>query len=95
MKIFKKLLIIMVTIVAILSPLSFADDMDFKAQIKQEDGSLFEKIIAECIGGIAQTVFNFTTGESANVGFKDYDTLIFNNNEENDALSPFTTGIKL
>lgn len=91
MKIFKKLLIIMVTIVAILSPLSFADDMDFKAQIKQEDGSLFEKIIAECIGGIAQTVFNFTTGESANVGFKDYDTLIFNNNEENDALSPFTT----
>ena len=40
-------------------------------------------------GGIAQTVFNFTTGKEANVGFKDYDSLIFNNNAENDSLSPF------
>ena len=67
-----------------------ADDIDFKKQIKKEDGSLFEKIIAECIGGIAQTVFDFTTGKEANVGFKDYDTLIFNNNNENDSLSPFS-----
>lgn len=41
-------------------------------------------------GGIAQTVLDFTTGETANVGFKDYDTLIFNDNAENDSLSPFT-----
>lgn len=41
-------------------------------------------------GGIAQTVFDFTTGKEANVGFKDYDTLIFNDNSENDSLSPFT-----
>ena len=41
-------------------------------------------------GGIAQTVFDFATGKEANVGFKDYDTLIFNNNSENDSLSPFT-----
>ena len=32
-----------------------------KKQIKKEDGSLFEKIIAECIGGIAETVLDFTT----------------------------------
>ena len=30
-------------------------------KIKKEDGSLFEKIIAECIGGIAETVLDFTT----------------------------------
>lgn len=80
-----------VTILFLLSPISLcADEVDFKKQIKKEDGSLFEKIIAECIGGIAQTVFDFTTGETANVGFKDYDTLIFNNNNANDSLSSFT-----
>lgn len=41
-------------------------------------------------GGIAQTIFDFSTGETLNVGFKDYDALIFNNNTENDSLSPFT-----
>ena len=41
-------------------------------------------------GGIAQTVLNFTTSKEINVGFKDYDTLIFNNNLENDSLSPFS-----
>lgn len=41
-------------------------------------------------GGIAQTIFDFTTGKDANVGFKDYDELIFNNNNSNDSLSPFT-----
>ena len=42
-------------------------------------------------GGIAQTIFDFTTGKDANVGFKDYDELIFNNKQSNDSLSPFTT----
>lgn len=89
-KIIKSMLII-IAVIVLLSPNSFcADDVKFKDQIKKEDGSLFEKIIAECIGGIAQTVFDFTTGETANVGFKDYDTLIFNNNNQMDSLSPFT-----
>lgn len=30
-------------------------------------------------------------GKEANVGFKDYDSLIFNNNASNDTLSPFTS----
>ena len=29
-------------------------------------------------------------GLESNVGFKDYDTLIFNKNSENDTISPFT-----
>ncbi len=91
MKKLLKSLFIVITIFILLSPVSFcAEDVKFKEQIKKEDGSLFEKIIAECIGGIAQTVFDFTTGKEANVGFKDYDTLIFNNNAENDSFSPFT-----
>ena len=64
--------------------------VNIKKQIKKEDGSLFEKIIAECIGGIAQPVFDFTSGEDAGIGFKDYDSLIFNDNEEDDSLSPFS-----
>lgn len=40
--------------------------------------------------GLAQTVFDFTTGEDSKVGFKDYDDLIFNGNRLNDSLSPFT-----
>lgn len=87
-------LLIVITILFLLCPICFgADDVKFKDQIKKEDGSLFEKIIAECIGGIAQTVFDFTTGKDANVGFKDYDELIFNNNNSNDSLSPFTTDL--
>lgn len=86
-----KSLAIIVAILFLLSTSSFAtNEVNFKDQIKKEEGSLFEKIIAECIGGIAQTVLDFTTGETFNVGFKDYDTLIFNNNLENDAISPFT-----
>lgn len=50
-----------------------------------------KKLLQNVFGGIAQTVFDFTTGKDANVGFKDYDTLIFNNNSESDSLSPFTT----
>lgn len=59
----KKLLrsfVISITILFLLCPICFGA-VDLKEQIKKEDGSLFEKIIAECIGGIAQTVFDFTT----------------------------------
>lgn len=49
-----------------------------------------KRLLQNVFGGIAQTIFDFTTGKEANVGFKDYDTLIFNNNIENDNLSPFT-----
>ena len=91
----KKILRSIVIIIAILflfSPLCFGtEDVSFKDQIKKEDGSLFEKIIAECIGGIAQTIFDFSTSDEMGVGFKNYDELIFNSNNENDALSPFTT----
>ena len=91
MKKILKSFVVILTILFLLSPICFcADNVDLKEQVKKEDGSLFEKIIAECIGGIAQTVFDFATGKEANVGFKDYDTLIFNNNSENDSLSPFT-----
>ncbi len=49
----------------LVSPICFAanknNEIDLKKQVKKEDGSLFEKIIAECIGGLAQTVFDFTT----------------------------------
>ncbi len=91
MKKLVKSFVVITAILFLLCPICFgADDVNIKDQVKKEDGSLFEKIIAECIGGIAQTILDFTTGEEANVGFKDYDTLIFNNNNTNDALSPFT-----
>lgn len=68
MKKLLKSIFIIVTIFVLLSPICFgADNTNFKDQIKKEDGSLFEKIIAECIGGIAQTVLDFTTGKEANV----------------------------
>ena len=45
-----KSVVIIFAILFLLSPFSFgADETDFKEQIKSEDGSLFEKIIAECI----------------------------------------------
>lgn len=82
---------ICIAILFLLSPTCFCvNNTDFKNQIKQEDGSLFEKIIAECIGGIAQTIMEFATSDEFGVGFKDYDTLIFNNNTENDSPSPFS-----
>ena len=46
-KILKSILIIF-TIFTLLSPICFASST-VKEQIKKEDGSLFEKIIAECI----------------------------------------------
>lgn len=93
MKKLSNAIVIIFTILFLFSPICFAaedSNVNFKDQIQKEEGSLFEKIIAECIGGIAQTVLDFTTSDTANVGFKDYDTLIFNNNEENDSLSPFS-----
>lgn len=50
-----KSIVVIITILFLLSPFSFAEDkeedtkVDFNEQIKSEDGSLFEKIIAECI----------------------------------------------
>ena len=38
-------------------------------QVKKEDGSLFEKIIAECISGIAETVLEFTTRRKSKCRF--------------------------
>lgn len=87
-----KIFVIAFAIIFLCSSLCFAEsEVKFSDQIDKEEGSLFEKIIAQCIGGIAQTVFNFATSKEAGIGFKDYDTLIFNNNQANDALSPFTT----
>ena len=62
MKKILKSFFVVVMIFMLISPVCFAEDkVDLKAQVKKEDGSLFEKIIAECIGGLAQTVFDFTT----------------------------------
>lgn len=59
-KLFKSFVIV-VTMLFLLSPICFGTTPELKKQIKKESGSLFEKIIAECIGGIAETVLNFTT----------------------------------
>ena len=63
-KILKSILIVLMIFVLI-SPTCYAkkddDKLDLKEQVKKEEGSLFEKIIAECIGGLAQTVVDFTT----------------------------------
>lgn len=67
-KLLKSVLIIII-IIFLLSP-SCLCAVDLKEQIKKEDGSLFEKIIAECIGGIAQTVFDFTTRQRVKCRFQ-------------------------
>ena len=90
-KIYKSFVII-ITILFLVCPCCLAKT-DFKKQIKSEDGSTFEKIIAGMIGGIAQTVFDFATSDTANVGFKDYDELIFNQTNTDDTLSPFSQEI--
>ena len=87
-----KSFVIVITILFLICPCCFAET-DFKKQIKSEDGSTFEKIIAGMIGGIAQTVFDFATSDTANVGFKDYDELIFNQANTDDTLSPFSQEI--
>ena len=50
-----------------------------------------KKLSQSAYGGIAQTIFDFATSDEMGVGFKDYDSLIFNDNKANDSLSPFTT----
>jgi hypothetical protein len=55
----KKLLrsfVIVIAILFLLSPICFGA-VDLKEQIKKEDGSLFEKIIAECIRGNSPNSF--------------------------------------
>lgn len=59
-----KSFVIIITILFLLSPICIADDeetIDITGQIESEDGSLFEKIIAQCIGGIAETILDLTT----------------------------------
>lgn len=67
-KLFKSFVIIL-TMLFLLSPICFGATPELKKQIKKEDGSLFEKIIAECIGGIAETVLNFTTRRKSKCWF--------------------------
>lgn len=69
-KLFKSFVIIF-TMLFFVSPLCFGvETPNLKEQIKKEDGSLFEKIIAECIGGIAETVLDFTTREKSECWFQ-------------------------
>lgn len=46
--------------------------------IDNEKGGLFESTIAKALGGIAGAVFNITTSDTVNLGFENYDKLIFN-----------------
>lgn len=62
-------------------------DEDIDVAINNEDGGLFENTIALAIGGIAKAVFNIATSDAINLGFKNYDSLIFNRNT--DILAPF------
>ena len=91
MKKFKNILILFSIFIILFTNISFGtESVNFKSMIKSEEGSLFEKIIAETIGGIAQTVYNFATSDSLGIGFENYDELIFNNNSQNDSYSPFS-----
>ncbi|MCI8308805.1 MAG: hypothetical protein HFJ45_01005 [Clostridia bacterium] len=68
--------------------------------IENENGGLFEGTIGKALGGIAQAVFNIASSDELNIGFKDYDELIFNINpldflmdeysREAQVLSPFS-----
>ena len=71
----------------------FDDDEDetqteIEKTIDDDDGGLFEKIIAKLIGGIAATIFDLTTNEKFGMGFKNYDELIFA--KDATVISPFT-----
>lgn len=63
--------------------------------IDNEQGGLFESTIAKALGGIAQAVFNIASSDTINLGFKNYDKLIFNRKEYIDLsknnISPFTS----
>lgn len=60
-----------------------------KQAIEDEQGGLFETTIGNALGGIAQAVFSITTSDTINLGFKNYDELIFNKNTYTDDISPF------
>lgn len=69
----------------------FDDDetaSDIEKTIDEDEGGLFEKIIAKTIGGIAEGVFDLTTNDTFGVGFKEYDELVFGNTEND--IAPFT-----
>ncbi len=61
---------------------------EIEETIDDDEGGLFEKIIAKMIGGIAATIFDLTTNEDFGMGFKNYDELIFA--KDSTAISPFT-----
>ena len=69
------------------------EKISFSEQIEAEEGSMFDKIIAQCIGGIAGTVLTIATGDTFGVGFKNYDRLIFNRGIVNNSMEPFTSGM--
>lgn len=96
-KIISSILIVLVFLCLILPKSNanfFTDDDDDKEDseiiktIDNDDGGIFEKIIAKMIGGIAETVFDLTTKEELGVGFKNYDELIFA--KDSIDISPFT-----
>ena len=69
----------------------FTDDEDsseIEEIIDKDEGGLFEKIIAKMIGGLAETIFDLATKEEFAVGFKNYDELIFGNNQSD--IAPFS-----
>ncbi|MBS6252969.1 MAG: hypothetical protein KH434_07100 [Clostridium sp.] len=96
-KIISSILIILVffsLLIPTTSQASIFDDDEDKAQseieetIDNDDGGLFEKIIAKLIGGIAATIFDLTTNENFGMGFKNYDELIFA--KDSTVITPFT-----
>lgn len=90
-KILKSFVVIITISFLILSvcPTSFAKT-DFAEQIDSEEGSMFEKIIAGMLGGIAQAIFDLCTSKEMGIGFKDYDELIFNKDVDSNSVAPFT-----
>ena len=95
-KIISSILIILVFFSLLIpntSQASIFDDEDeaqseIEETIDNDDGGLFEKIIAKLIGGIAATIFDLTTNEEFGMGFKNYDELIFA--KDATVITPFT-----
>lgn len=55
-----KSFVMVIAILFLLSPICLAaTDINVKDQVKQEDGSLFEKIIAECLRRNSTNCFRF------------------------------------
>ena len=90
-KILKSFVVIITILFFFISicPISFAET-DFAEQIDSEEGSMFEKIIAGMLGGIAQAIFDLCTSETMGIGFNDYDELIFNKGVDANSIAPFT-----